>query len=358
MINSAPSIATDQLLELFPDLSQADGYNNVHFDNLASCDDYQPSSLVFCSDSNYIEALSSHPPAVIITTAHLADSILAANANCCVVLITADTRLSQALIKQKLDDYDPSDSEWPAIHPSATIHDSATIGLNCRIGPNVVIGANVVVGDHCIIRANTVVEHDVTLGQHCVIHSMVNIGYATQIGHRVIIRPGTTIANEGFGLAPDVQKHYHRLPHTGTVVIGDDVQIGANCNIDRGTYGSTVIERGVKIDALCHIAHNVKVGADTVITAQCVIAGSSTIGQRVLMSGQTGVLDHKSVADDAVLVHRCGVTEDITSAGIWAGTPAKPFKDYVRSLNVDKKLDKLQRKVRELEQLLNSQKTS
>ena len=233
----------------------------------------------------------------------------------------------------------------PDIHPSAVIHQSATFGDNVRIGPNVVIGENVTVGSNTIIRNNSVIERNAVIGNDCIIHSLVNINQACYIGNRVIIRPGVIIGNEGFGFAQDAEGRYQRIPHTGTVEINDDVQIGSNCNIDRATYGKTIIQRGVKIDSLCHIAHNVNVGEDTLFVSQCGVAGSTRIGKKVILSGQTGVLDHMTIADNAVLVHRCGVTEDVDSAGLWAGTPPKPFKEYVSNLNPGSKIKRLERKL-------------
>jgi len=269
------------------------------------------------------------------------------------VITVNNVRLAQALIKQRFDDYQACDREWQAKHPSAVLHESVRLGSNCRIGPNVVIGANCVLGKNVIIRAGAILEHGVTIGDNSIIHPTANIGYGTQIGKRVTVQAGAIVASEGFGFAPDQHNCYHRVPHTGTVVLEDDVHIGANSCVDRGTYDATVISRGVKIDNLVHIAHNVGIGEDTVLAAQTVVAGSSKIGKRVMASGQTGVLDHISVADDAVLVQRCGVVQDIPSSGMWAGLPAKPFKDYVRNLALGKKVRKLESQLNDLRKLLD-----
>jgi len=180
--------------------------------------------------------------------------------------------------------------------------------------------------------------------------------YHSQLGARVTVQAGAVIGSEGFGFAPDQEKRYHRIPHTGYVVLEDDVHVGANSCIDRGTYGATRIARGVKIDNMVHIAHNVEVGEDSLLTAQTVIAGSSKLGKRVIASGQTGILDHKTIADDTVLVQRCGVADDITTSGMWAGTPARPFREYVRGLGLSKKLAKLEQKLKELQQRIDQEK--
>jgi len=312
------------------------------FSQISAADDYQDSSLVFIDNEKQLAGLVAPFPAVVVTHPKLTSGLEKSGAS---VIAVKNVRLAQALVKQEYSDYNPRDTEWPEIHPSAVIHKSAQLGKGVHIGANTVIGQNSKIGDNTLIRANCVIEHDVVIGADCVIHNLANIGYECILGNRIIIRPGVIIGNEGFGFAQDEQRRYHRIPHTGTVHIHDDVQIGSNSNIDRGTYGVTTIARGVKIDSLCHIAHNVFVDEDALFVSQSGVAGSCHVGKRVISSGQTGYLDHKTVADDAILVHRCGVTEDIPTAGMWAGTPPKPFKEYVANLNPSQKLKKLEKKI-------------
>ena len=264
----------------------------------------------------------------------------------------ADVRLAQALIKQAYDDYESRDPEWPDVHASAIVHDSAQIGKGVRLGPNVVIGRGVILGDHVIVRSNSVIEFDSVIGTGSIINTGVMVGHGSQIGKNVILKSGAVIGNEGFGFAQTKDKAYVRIPHTGNVVLEDDVFVGCNSCIDRGTYGSTIIRRGVKIDNLCHVAHNVVIDEDCLLIAQSGIAGSSKLGKRVIASGQTGILDHKTIADDAVLVHRAGIIEDIPSGGLWGGLPPKPFREHMRRNNldtlVDKRMAKLEAKIAEL----------
>lgn len=334
-----------QLCDQFADLVISKPSFDAEFSSIDSPVEIQPESLVFVSELSQLFSSEEQQPAVVVTTKKIAAEIF--NRNLYVVLVS-NVRLAQALIKQRYSDYDASDPEWDTVHASAVIHPSATFGKNVRIGANTVIGKNVHIGDNTMIRANCVIEHDAKIGSNCIINNLVNIGIACILHNRVIIRPGVIIGNEGFGFGQDANRHYQRTPHTGIVEIHDDVQIGANCNIDRATYGKTVIARGVKIDALCHVAHNCLVDEDALFVAQTGIAGSCHIGKRVVISGQAGVIDHRTVADDAILVHRCGVIEDIPSAGMWAGTPAKPFKEYVRELNLSKKVAKLEKKIEQL----------
>lgn len=335
----------------FSELVLESRHNEATFSRIDSVENIQPESMVFISDAKTSSDLfesQAEGPAVIVTDADIALRI--EREGVCVIVVN-NVRLAQSLIKQEYFDYDARDSHWGQVHSSAVIHPNAKLHSSVRVGPNTVIGPDVEVGQDTHIRSNCVIEHGVKIGQNCVVNNLVNIGYLCVIGDRVIIRPGAVIGNEGFGFAQDEQSRYHRTPHTGIVEIGDDVQIGSNCNIDRATYGATKIARGVKIDALCHIAHNVSIDEDTLFVAQSGVAGSCNIGKRVIASGQTGILDHKTVVDDVVLAHRCGVIEDISESGVWAGTPAKPLKEYVRNLNLGKKLFKLEDEVKQFKKI-------
>lgn len=340
------SHTAQQLCEQFNHIIESSCNTHRTFSSIDAADDYGAESLVFIESQVQLFVDAKVKPSVVITSVAVAQQIQCDSV--CIITVQ-DVRLAQALIKQHYHDYDSSDPEWDAIHPSAVIHASAKLGNRVRVGANSVIGKGCRIGDDVQIRANCVIEHDVKIGADCIINNLVNIGYGCRLGSRVIIRPGVIIGNEGFGFAQDEQRHYQRIPHTGIVEIQDDVQIGANCNIDRATYGKTVICRGVKIDALCHIAHNCHIDEDSLFVAQSGIAGSCSIGKRVICSGQTGIIDHRTVADDAVLVHRCGVIEDIPSAGMWAGTPPKPFREYVRDLGLGKRLSRLEQKIKQLE---------
>ena len=338
---------TAQLRSEFSDLLIESFGPDSEFSHTQSFEAASSDSLIFIQSE---DQLNPHAAAVI-TTLDVAQTIQDKFTG--FIGCVEDVRLAQALIKQAYDDYDWHDSAWPARHPSAVIHPSAHLADTVRIGPGVVIGENVTLDAHVVIRANSVVESNVSIGGASVVNANCVIGYGSQIGKRVIIRSGSAIASEGFGFAKTIDNAYVRIPHTGNVVIEDDVVVGSNCCVDRGTYGSTLIRRGVKIDNLCHIAHNVVLEEDCLLVAQTGIAGSSTLGKRVIASGQTGILDHKKVADDAVLIHRAGVIEDIPSGGLWGGLPARPFREHMRRYNLEslfnKKIKKLEARIQQLE---------
>ncbi len=337
-----------QLVSEFQDIVLSSYGEHQNFEQAACPSVCSVGDLVFVFDSASIPQSAS----VIVTCEEVAQSIKESSS--AFIIVVKDVRLAQAKIKQRFDDYQVADAEWQAIHPSAVVHESTKLAAGCRVGPNAVVGAKCVLGENVVIRAGAIVEHGVTIGANSVINANANIGYCSKLGERVTVQAGAAIGTEGFGFAPDQENHYHRIPHTGYVLIGNDVHIGANSCIDRGTYGATRIADGVKIDNLVHIAHNVEVGEDTLLTSHTVIAGSSKIGKRVIASGQTGVLDHKTVADGAILVQRCGVSEDIPSAGMWAGSPAKPFKEWVRGMGLQKKVAKLETQIKDLKKQLDS----
>ena len=339
-----------QIQQAFPELVVDTIGALRDFESIHGYQNCGATSLVVINDA----AQLPEQAAVIVTTPSIAQAIKEHTDS--TIVCVNDPRMAQALLGQRFDDYQAHDAEWPPHHPSAIIHPSAQLGEDCRIGPNVVIGADCRIGDRVIIRSNAVIEHGVSIGNDCIINVGVNIGYNTLMGERVIIQAGAMIGGEGFGFAVDQHKAYQRIPHIGYVEIADDVRIGNNTCIDRGTYGATQIHRGVKIDNLCHIAHNCVIEENALIIAMSGISGSCHIGKRAILSGQTGTIDHVKIADDAVLVHRAGIHKDIPTAGVWAGGPAQPLKEYVRQNRLPKTVSALEKRVKQLEQLLAQNK--
>ncbi len=310
------------------------------------------SSLIFVDSPEFADHAIRSKPSAIVTQAKLVERFSALTSTA--ILTSKNVRLAQALIRQAYADHDHRDIEWPAIHPAATIHESASIEEAVIIGPGVVVGRNVKIGRGSIIKANSVLEQDVVVGEDCLLHPNVVVSYNCKLGNRVILKSGCVIGMEGFGFAQDAQGRSHRIPQTGKVVIEDDVMIGTNCNIDRAAFKETRIHAGSKFDALVHVAHNVDIGEDCIILSHSTIAGSSIIGKGVIMSGQTGVLDHIKIADQTILVQRAGVINDIDQPGTYAGLPTQPVKDYFRNTAAAHKLVELRKQVRKLEKQVAS----
>lgn len=320
---------------------------DVRFSEFSPAEQYTAGSLVFTDDPDRVESLRRSPPAALVTTQAIADAL--EDVEELGIVVSHDVKLAHAFMRQAFDDTDYHDHEWPRIHPGAVVHDTAKVPDSATVGPCAVIGSNVVLGERVVVQSNAVIETGAVIGDDTLVLAGVFVGSHCRIGRRVRLKPGCVIGAEGFGFARDENKHYHRIPQKGIVVLEDDVLISANVTIDRATYHETRVARGTKIDALCHLAHNVFIDEDCILVAHTGISGSTRFGKRVIASGQTGVLDHKVIADDVVLVHRAGVTEDITEPGMYAAGPTQPFREYTRNMSVFRKLYDLLQRVRNLE---------
>lgn len=245
------------------------------------------------------------------------------------------------------------------IHPSAEIGQGSKCGQNVCIGPAVAVGAHVTIGERVWLHPGVVIGDKVSIGNDCIIYPNVTILERCIIADRVIIHSGTVIGSDGFGFAPD-GKSYHKIPHTGNVQIDDDVEIGANNTIDRATFGTTHIARGVKTDNLVHIAHNVIVGENTVLVAQVGISGSVTIGKNVIVAGQAGVAGHLTIGDGATVGPQTGVGKPVPEGQIVSsGIPEMPHRLWLRVQRLipklpdfNKRLSQLEKKIKNFEEKL------
>jgi UDP-3-O-[3-hydroxymyristoyl] glucosamine N-acyltransferase len=246
----------------------------------------------------------------------------------------------------------------PPVQPPAGIHPSAVVGadFNCgkhvTVDPQVAIGRHVTVGDRVWLHPGVVVGDEAVIGDDVVIHPNVTIQARCVVGNRVIIHAGTVIGSDGFGFAPD-GKCYHKIPHTGIVQIDDDVEIGANNTIDRATFGKTHIGRGVKTDNLVHIAHNVRVGENTVLVAQVGISGSATIGKNAIIAGQAGIAGHLTIGDGATVGPQTGVGKPVPDGQIVSsGIPEMPHRVWLRVQRMIPKLPEFGKRLAGLEKKL------
>ena len=215
---------------------------------------------------------------------------------------------------------------------SALIDDTATIAKGCDIAPSVVIGANASIGENTCIGAGTVVGAGVVMGRDCCIGSNVTLAYSL-LGDRVVLHAGARIGEDGFGFAPGQYKHL-KIPQLGRVIIEDDVEIGANTTIDRGSGPDTVVGAGTKIDNLVQIAHNVTLGQNCFVAAQVGISGSTKIGDFVFFGGQAGLAGHLHIGDGARIGAKSGVMSDVEIGVTVGGFPARPLKEWLRGIAV------------------------
>lgn len=226
--------------------------------------------------------------------------------------------------------FPPGSYAETGIHPASVIDATAVLADDVTVCAQAVIGKNVRIGRGSVIAEGVVIRDDSVVGEDCLIYPNVSILDRTRIGNRVIIHAGTTIGSDGFGFAPH-DGRYEKVPQVGFVIIEDDVEVGANCAIDRGTLGPTVLRRGAKLDNLIQIAHNVDVGEDTVVAAQAGISGSTVLRKNVIIAGQVGLVGHIEIGERVTVGAQAGVSKDLTGEGkMFRGSPAREIHEELR----------------------------
>ncbi|PRD46413.1 UDP-3-O-(3-hydroxymyristoyl)glucosamine N-acyltransferase [Sphingobacterium haloxyli] len=283
--------------------------------------------------------------------------------NASVVIINEDLQLTKpvniSLIRVKdaysafselLRVYDQLRNERSGIEEPSFIHESASIGRDLYFGAFSYIGRDVVIGDQVKIYPQVYIGDGVIIGNNTIVYPGVRIYHDSKIGNNVVLHSGVIVGSDGFGFAPQKDGTYSKVPQIGNVVIEDHVEVGANTVIDRATLGSTIIRKGVKLDNLIQIAHNVEIGANTVAAAQTGISGSTKIGEHVVLGGQVGVVGHIQVATGSQIQAQSGVNRSIDQENKkWGGTPAMPYNSNLRSHVIYSKLPALEQRVAELE---------
>ena len=271
------------------------GDGTAELSGLSSLADAGPSDITFYSDLRYRKMLASTRAGALITKEPVAELDIPQ-------IVHPDPFFA---FMELVNVFFPEPAADPGIHPLASVSDSADVAADATVMPFASIGAGATVGSGTVIHPGVYVGAGVTVGESCTLWPNVVVREGCRIGSRVILQPGCVIGGDGFGFARRDGK-FLKVRHVGTVEIEDDVEIGANAAIDRGTLGKTVIRRGVKIDNLVHVAHNVEVGEDSAMAAQSGVSGSTVIGKRVLMGGQVGMVDHLTIGDDAILIAQSG----------------------------------------------------
>lgn len=238
------------------------------------------------------------------------------------------------------------------ISASAFVSPQAKIGKDVSLHAFAYVSDGAVLGDGTVIHPGVFIGAGAVIGEGCIIYPRVTILERVTIGSRVIIHSGSVLGSDGFGYVFEGGRHY-KIPQVGTVVIGDDVEIGANVTIDRATTGKTVIGKGTKIDNLVQIAHNVKIGEHSIIVSQVGIAGSTEIGSHVVLGGQVGIADHAAIDDGCMLGAQSGVFGHL-SRGIYSGSPAMPHREWLKASALFARLPELHKRIKELEDRLKS----
>lgn len=331
---------------------RVEGDPNQTVDQLSKIEEATPNSLTFLANLKYEHFLYEVEAGVVVINE---DLVLQRPVSSTLVRVkNAYTSFTELL---KLYDElinDKKGREEPAyIHPSARIGEDHYIGAFAYIGKDVKIGKGakiyplVYIGDHVEIGDQVTLLPGVKVYNNC------------RLGDRVIVHSGAVIGSDGFGFAPREDGSYDKIPQIGNVIVGHDVEIGANTVIDRATLGSTRIQNGVKLDNLIQIAHNVEIGANTVIAAQTGVSGSTKVGERVVLGGQVGVVGHIAIADGSQIQAQSGINRSIMEGNKkWGGSPAFPYNNELRSQVLYSKLPELEKRITELERQLKEKNNS
>ncbi|QIK39099.1 UDP-3-O-(3-hydroxymyristoyl)glucosamine N-acyltransferase [Caldichromatium japonicum] len=308
--------------------------------HIAQLDQAGPESLSFLGDPSYrVHLAKTGATAVILRETDAADAPVS-------VLISDNPYLAFARAAQLLH---PDPEVTGGIHPSAVIDPSARIDPSAWIGPLTVIEAGVLIGPRVFVGPACILGEGVSVGADSRLVARVTLCARTQVGQRALIHPGAVIGRAGFGFAKDGER-WVRIPQIGRAVLGDDVEIGANTTVDRGTIGDTVIGNGVKLDNHIQIGHNVVIGDHTAMAANTGISGSTHIGRNCTLAGAVGMAGHLEIGDNVHFTGMAMVTRSFKEAGVYSsGIPAMPNRDWRRTVARIKQLDELARRIKQLE---------
>jgi len=327
----------------------------VKVSNFSKIEEGKPGTLTFLSNPKYTHYIYDCEASIVLVNKDFTPEKEVKST----LIRVEDAYQALALLLTLVDQAKPKKT---GVSPLAFISDSAKIGDNAYIAAFAYIGDNVTIEKNAAIHAHCCIEDGAKLGENVTLFSGVKIYTNCVIGNNCILHSGSVIGSDGFGFAPTEDGSYNKIPQTGNVVLEDDIEIGANTVVDRATMGSTIIRKGVKIDNLVQIAHNVEIGINTVIAAQTGISGSTKLGKRCIVGGQVGIAGHLHIADGTVFGAQTGLSSTIKSPNqVLQGYPALPITTFQRASIVYKNLPDLQKtifamqkKIQELENKISS----
>ena len=330
-----------------------EGNPNVMVHGLSKIEEGKPGTLTFLANPKYKEHIYHTQASIaIVGTDFEAHQVLPET------LTLIRVKNAYAAFSQLLEAYQAFRRPKPGVHSSAVVAATAVVGANVHIGAGVVVGEHVKIGEGAVLMSSCSVADSSVIGERTMLHMGVRVYHDCVIGNDCTLHGGVIIGADGFGFAPNTENQYHKVPQIGNVIIEDHVEIGAGTCIDRATLGSTIIRRGVKLDNLIQIAHNVEIGENTVIAAQSGVAGSTKIGKNCLIGGQVGIIGHITIADGTKIAAQSGIGHSIEKPDTTVqGSPAFGIMDYKKSYVGFSKLPDLMKRLAALEKAVGDIKT-
>lgn len=320
---------------------KVEGNPDVKVNKLSKIEEGEEGSISFLANPLYTQYIYSTKASVVIVNKDF-------NPTAPIPATLIRLESAAAAFAELLEKYNQIKLNKTGIAKQSFISDTATVGTNAYIGEFAVIGENVQIGNNVKIYPQVYIGDNVVIGDNTTLFAGVKIYSDNRIGKNCTLHSGAVIGSDGFRFAPENDNK--KVPQIGNVIIEDDVEIGANCAIDRATLGSTILRKGVKFDNLIHIAHNVEIGANTYIAANCVVAGSTKIGNNCMFSGQVGVVGHLTIADNTILAAQSGISKSITKKGTaYLGSPAFEANKYKKAYVHFRNLENIVKRIEKLE---------
>jgi UDP-3-O-[3-hydroxymyristoyl] glucosamine N-acyltransferase len=323
--------------------AKLEGDGEIEIDGISGIEEAGPGQITFLSNTRYRSLLKkTRAGAIILKPGEEAPPR-------CNVLRSSNPYLAFA---RTLDLFHRRKAPPAGVHPSAAVDPAARLGRDVAVGPHAVIEAGAEVGERTEIGPNVTVQRGARIGEACVIHASAVVRENVSLGNRVVLQNGAVIGSDGFGFAPTEEGRYHKLCPAGTVILEDDVEIGANTTVDRATVGATVIRRGTKLDNLVHVGHGCEVGEDTVMAAGCGLAGGTKVGSHVMMGGQSASSGHLTIGDRAQCAARTAIHTSVPEGAVIGGAPQLPIQVWMKASAALKHLPGALRRLRRIEKKL------
>lgn len=324
-------VTARQIKDQFADIFKtATGSLDQSVSAVSSIENAQMGTLIFIAHEKFLEKALQSQASLVLAPQNFHEKVTPSTHQSW--FFCRNPELAMALVKKQFFRDTPYRADQTEnIHAKAHVDSSAKIHKSALVAAGAFIGSNVTIGANSYIGANSVIEANVTIGENTTIHPTAYIGHSCVIGNRCEVMPQACVGSEGYGYAHDEKGNHFRIPHTGRVILHDDVHVGAGSCIDRGTIEDSIIGQGTKIDNLCHLAHNSVIGKNCLITAQFGMAGSSKIGDNFVCGGKTAVTGHIEIANNVHVAGMSGVTKSIEEPGQYGGFPLQKLQDYLKT---------------------------